>query len=172
VGNFLQQNGIGSLPDQILIPWVKGFKNFWRKGKLPVLRDADYFSLSHKFITGGYGSNLTEYLSFLFIPWLRARLVAIQADHSGRAMAISLPPELQQFADRQIASGNYASLDEILLAGLQALADRERIYQGRFEGLCSKVLLGAEEAERGELLDASTEIEAIRQRLRNRHLGQ
>ena len=87
-------------------------------------------------------------------------------------MALSLPPELQQFADRQIASGNYASLDEILLAGLQALADRERIYQGRFEGLCSKVLLGAEEAERGELLDASTEIEAIRQRLRNRYLEQ
>jgi putative addiction module CopG family antidote len=89
-------------------------------------------------------------------------------------MALSLPPELQQFADRQLASGKYASMDEILLAGLQALVDRERIYQGRFEELRSEVLLGAEEAERGELLDASTEIEAIRQRqrLRNRHLGQ
>ena len=118
------------------------------------------------------GSRQTSKFSVSFITWLRARLMAIQADHSGKAMALSLPPELQQFADRQIASGNYASLDEILLAGLQALADRERIYQGRFEGLCSKVLLGAEEAERGELLDASTEIEAIRQRLRNRYLEQ
>ncbi|MDA0269078.1 MAG: type II toxin-antitoxin system ParD family antitoxin [Cyanobacteria bacterium] len=84
-------------------------------------------------------------------------------------MALSLPPELQQFADRQIASGKYTSLDEIFLAGLQALAEREQIYQGRFEALRSEVLLGADEAERGELLDAASEINAIRQRLRNRH---
>lgn len=84
-------------------------------------------------------------------------------------MAPFLPPELQQFADRQIASGKYASLDDILLAGLQALADREQIYQGRFEELRSEVLLGANEAERGELLEAPVEIEAIRQRIRNRH---
>lgn len=120
--------------------------------------------------TGGYRQ--ASKFSVSFITWQGARLVAIQADHSGKAMALSLPPELQQFADRQLASGKYASMDEILLAGLQALVDRERIYQGRFEELRSEVLLGAEEAERGELLDASTEIEAIRQRLRNRHLGQ
>jgi len=84
-------------------------------------------------------------------------------------MALSLPPELQQFADRQIASGKYASLDDILLAGLQALAEREQVYQGRFEELRHEVLLGANEAERGELLEASAEIDAIRQRLRSRH---
>ncbi|MEM6432368.1 MAG: type II toxin-antitoxin system ParD family antitoxin [Cyanobacteria bacterium P01_D01_bin.115] len=87
-------------------------------------------------------------------------------------MALSLPPELQQFADRQIANGKYTSLDEILLAGLQALIEREHLYQGRFEELRHEVLLGAIEAERGELMDASTEIEAIRQRLRNRHAEQ
>jgi len=43
-------------------------------------------------------------------------------------MTTPLPPDLQQFADRQIASGKYASLEEILLAGLQALAEREQIY--------------------------------------------
>lgn len=84
-------------------------------------------------------------------------------------MALSLPPNLKQFADRQLASGKYASLDDILLAGLQALAEREQIYQGRFEELRQEVLLGVVEAERGDLLDASTEIDAIRQRLRNRH---
>jgi len=77
---------------------------------------------------------------------------------------------LQQFADRQIASGKYASLEEILLAGgLQALAEREQVYQERFEKLCREVLLGVEAAERGELLEAATEIEVIRQRLRDRY---
>jgi len=84
-------------------------------------------------------------------------------------MTTPLPPDLQQFADRQIASGKYASLEEILLAGLQALAEREQIYQGRFEELRREVWLGVEAAERGELLDAATEIEAIRQRLRDRY---
>jgi putative addiction module CopG family antidote len=80
-----------------------------------------------------------------------------------------LPPDLQQFADRQIASGKYTSLDEIVLAGLRVLAEQEQIYQGRFEELRREVLLGVLEAERGELLDATSEIEAIRQRLRDRH---
>jgi putative addiction module CopG family antidote len=84
-------------------------------------------------------------------------------------MTPPLPPDLQQFADRQIASGKYSSIEEILLAGLQALAEREQIYQGRFEELRREVLLGVEAAEQGELLDASTEIEAIRLRLRQRH---
>jgi len=84
-------------------------------------------------------------------------------------IALYLPPELRQFADRQIASGKYASLDDILLAGLQALAEREQVYQGCFEELRQDILVSAAEAERGQLLDATTEIEAIRQRLRERH---
>lgn len=84
-------------------------------------------------------------------------------------MNIPLPPDLNQFAEGQIASGKYASLDDILLAGLQVLFDRERIYQGRFDELRREILLGAQEAERGKLLDASTEILSIRQRLRERY---
>ena len=84
-------------------------------------------------------------------------------------MALSLPPELRQLAARQLASGKYTSLEEILLAGLQALADRERVYQGRFEDLRQDVLIGAAEAEHGLLLDAAAEIDVIRQRLQERH---
>mgnify|MGYP002784288989 CR=1 FL=1 len=84
-------------------------------------------------------------------------------------MNLPLPPDLQQFADRQIASGKYTSLDEMMLAGLRVLAEQEQIYQGRFEELRREVLLGVLEAEQGELLDAASEIEGIRQRLRQRH---
>lgn len=84
-------------------------------------------------------------------------------------MTLPLPPDLQQFTDRQIASGKYTSLDEMMLAGLRVLAEQEQIYQGRFEELRREVLLGVLEAERGELLDATSEIEAVRQRLRDRH---
>lgn len=86
-------------------------------------------------------------------------------------MSLPLPPDLQQFTDRQIASGKYTSLDEMMLAGLRILAEQEQIYQGRFEELRRELLLGVLEAEQGELLDAASEIEAIRQRLRQRHSG-
>ncbi len=86
-------------------------------------------------------------------------------------MTLPLPPDLQQFADRQIASGKYTSLDEMMLAGLRMLVEQEQIYQGRFEELQREVLLGVLEAEQGELWDAASEIEAIRQRLRTRHAG-
>jgi putative addiction module CopG family antidote len=86
-------------------------------------------------------------------------------------MLLPLPSDLQQFVDRQIAIGKYTSLDEMMLAGLRVLAEQEQIYQGRFEELRREVLLGVLEAERGELLDATSEIEAIRQRLRDRHAG-
>jgi putative addiction module CopG family antidote len=84
-------------------------------------------------------------------------------------MTMPLPSDLQQFAERQIASGKYASLEEMMIAGLRILAEQEQIYQGRFEELQAEVMLGVLEAERGELLDATSEIEAIRQRLRQRH---
>ncbi|GAP96975.1 ribbon-helix-helix domain-containing protein [Leptolyngbya sp. NIES-2104] len=82
---------------------------------------------------------------------------------------LPLPPDLQQFADQQIAIGNYTSLEELLVAGLQALAERDRIYQGRFDELRQDVLLGVAEANRGDLKDAVTEIEVIRQRIRQRY---
>ncbi|NEO87694.1 MAG: type II toxin-antitoxin system ParD family antitoxin [Spirulina sp. SIO3F2] len=84
-------------------------------------------------------------------------------------MNLPLSPKLQEFTEHQLASGKYSSLDELLIAGLQVLAERELIYQGRFEELRQEILLGAVEAEQGELLEASTEISSIRQRLRQRH---
>ncbi|NER00108.1 MAG: type II toxin-antitoxin system ParD family antitoxin [Cyanothece sp. SIO2G6] len=84
-------------------------------------------------------------------------------------MNLPLSPELQQFTEQQISSGKYSSMDDILVAGLQALFEREQIYQGRFDELHREILLAAQEAEQGQLLDASTEITAIRQRLRERY---
>ena len=106
-----------------------------------------------------YASCLPTYVKIMATPTCSASIT----------MLIPLPHDLQQFADRQIASGKYASIEEVLLAGLQVLAEQERVYQGRFEELRREVLLGAEAADRGELLDTATEIEAIRQRLRQRH---
>ncbi|MEM9217387.1 MAG: type II toxin-antitoxin system ParD family antitoxin [Cyanobacteria bacterium P01_F01_bin.150] len=84
-------------------------------------------------------------------------------------MNLPLSPTLKQFTEQQINSGKYSSIDDLLLAGLQALFEREQIYQGRFDELRHEILLAAQEVEQGQLLDASTEISSIRQRLRERY---
>ncbi len=50
-------------------------------------------------------------------------------------MTLVLTPELDEFIQSQIANGKYTSTNEIIIAALQLLAERERLYQGRFEQL-------------------------------------
>lgn len=50
-------------------------------------------------------------------------------------MSISLTPELEQFIQSQVASGEYTSTEEVIIAGIKLLEERERIYKGRFEEL-------------------------------------
>jgi Arc/MetJ-type ribon-helix-helix transcriptional regulator len=80
-----------------------------------------------------------------------------------------LPPELAEFANTQIINGTYQSLDDLLVAGLRSLLKEDDRYQGRFEELKQEILVGAEQAERGELVEVSVAIEGIRQRLRDRY---
>jgi antitoxin ParD1/3/4 len=85
-------------------------------------------------------------------------------------MPITLPPELEQFIQIQVASGKYASVDEVFLAGIKLLEERERLYQGRFEELRREVMVGVEEAEQGELLDAETVMSGLQEKLRQRRV--
>ena len=85
-------------------------------------------------------------------------------------MPITLPPELEQFIQSQVTSGKYASVDEVFLAGIKLLEERERLYQGRFEELRREVLVGVEEAEQGELLEAEAVITRLQEKLRQRRV--
>jgi putative addiction module CopG family antidote len=79
-------------------------------------------------------------------------------------MPISLPPELEEFANHQIDSGRYASIEEMLVAGLRALAaqnglapmememgdfDADGVFQARSEdGMIEQSLVALEEYRR------------------------
>lgn len=80
-------------------------------------------------------------------------------------MAFVLTPELEQFIQNQVAKGKYASVDEVFLAGIKLLEERERLYQERFEELRREVMVGVSEAEQGKLLDAETVIIKLQEKL-------
>ncbi len=71
-------------------------------------------------------------------------------------MAQSFPTDIEEFIEREIASGRYASRDEVMLEGIRLLKqDREEALQG--------VSVGLESMERGEgvpLDEAFAEIRA------------
>jgi antitoxin ParD1/3/4 len=79
-------------------------------------------------------------------------------------MPITLPPELEQFIESQVAKGKYASVDEVFLAGIKLLEERERLYQGQFEELRCEVMVGVCEAEQGQLLDAEAVITGLQEK--------
>jgi antitoxin ParD1/3/4 len=74
-------------------------------------------------------------------------------------------PEIDTLIQAQIELGHYLTPEEVVLAGLQLLAHRDSIYQGRFEALRREVLVGVEEADRGELIDGDVVFQQLRDRL-------
>lgn len=83
-------------------------------------------------------------------------------------MNLSFTPELEQFVSNQVASGKYASSEEVVLAALQTFAERDCIYQGRFEELQQEIAIGVEAALRGEVIDSETLFDQLQQKIQQR----
>ncbi|MEH2283771.1 MAG: type II toxin-antitoxin system ParD family antitoxin [Nostoc sp.] len=79
-------------------------------------------------------------------------------------MNIFLTTEVEQFIQSQVASGKYNSNEEVILAGIKLLEERERIYKGRFEELQREIAIGVEQLDRQERLDGKEVIEQLRQK--------
>ena len=83
-------------------------------------------------------------------------------------MSGPLPPELQHFVERELASGRYRSPDEVICEGLRLLRERRR-YELRRE-----IDAGLQQLERGEGIELEDEqalaafFEDIKQRGRQR----
>lgn len=68
-------------------------------------------------------------------------------------MNVSLTPKALQFIQSLLETGEYASADEVIMAGIELLEERKRIYKGRFEELRKEITIGIEAADRGEVID-------------------
>jgi antitoxin ParD1/3/4 len=77
-------------------------------------------------------------------------------------------PEIETIIQAQLDRGQYLTPEEVVLAGLRLLEDRDSIYQGRFEELRREVLIGVEEADRGELIEGDVVFRQLRDRLEQR----
>ncbi|MEL6162811.1 MAG: type II toxin-antitoxin system ParD family antitoxin [Cyanobacteria bacterium J06628_3] len=83
-------------------------------------------------------------------------------------MNISFTPELKQFIQSQVASGKYASTEEVIVVGIKLVEEREYLYQGRFKELQQEIMIGVEASERGEVIDGETVFHQLEQQIKQR----
>ncbi len=85
-------------------------------------------------------------------------------------MVVSLPPEVELLVKRQVENGTYSSIEDVVMAGLSSILLQDDLEaEMSHDRLKQEVLIGLEQADRGELLDFHSEVEAIRQRIHQRH---
>ncbi len=85
-------------------------------------------------------------------------------------MQIVLPPELEQLIQRQIAAGKYQSALDVITAGVHLLEQQDDIYQGRLPELRQDARIGWDAVQQGEIVEGSTAMAQIREKLRDRHV--
>jgi antitoxin ParD1/3/4 len=79
--------------------------------------------------------------------------------------AITLPPDLERFADEAVAAGRYQDIADVVRAGV-ALLRRMEAERAR---LLASVLAAEEEADRDGYLSADEMVERVEARLARRH---
>jgi antitoxin ParD1/3/4 len=79
------------------------------------------------------------------------------------SLNVSLTPALEQFVQSRVASGLYQTASEVIREGLRMLEERERARDAALEELRAKIRRGADQADRGELLDGEAVFDEIRQ---------
>jgi len=84
------------------------------------------------------------------------------------SLNVSLTPELEQFVQERLASGRYQTASEVVREGLRLLELQERDRDAAYKALKAKLKRGAEQAERGEVVDGEEFLEQLIQRLESR----
>lgn len=75
---------------------------------------------------------------------------------------IQLTSEIEELISQQVETGKYQDDLAVIREGLHLLAQREIIYQGRFEELKKEVMIGVEELKRGEKVDGRKVIQELK----------
>lgn len=81
---------------------------------------------------------------------------------------VSLTPELDAFLQSRVKSGRYQTTSEVVREALRLLERQEQERDGALRQLRTKLGKGADEAERGELLDGERVFEELREMIDER----
>jgi antitoxin ParD1/3/4 len=81
---------------------------------------------------------------------------------------ISITPELNTFLQSRVKSGRYQTTSEVVREALRLLERQERDREEGFQQLKAKLLRGAAQAKRGELIDGDEVFDELRELIAER----
>jgi antitoxin ParD1/3/4 len=79
-------------------------------------------------------------------------------------MNITLKSEIEQFIQAQIASGRFASAEDVIAEAFKLLQERER--QRRIEELRQKIVVGTEQIAKGQVTDGEVVFARFQEKIR------
>ena len=78
--------------------------------------------------------------------------------------SVSIPSDLKQFVNDQVATGAYMNAEHVVREALERLRERDQSRSARIEQLRREIQIGIDQADRGEC--TPLDIEAIKQAAR------
>jgi antitoxin ParD1/3/4 len=79
--------------------------------------------------------------------------------------SVSIPSDLEQFVNDQVAAGAYANAEHVVREALERMRERDKSRDSRIEELRQQIQIGIDQADRGEC--TPLDIEAIKQEARS-----
>jgi len=83
-------------------------------------------------------------------------------------MNVSVGKDFEEFARSKVASGDYASVSEVIREGLRLLKEKDLLLEAKLQSLRGKIQKGIDQADNGEFLDGKEVMDELRQVLKGR----
>jgi antitoxin ParD1/3/4 len=76
-------------------------------------------------------------------------------------MNVVLKPEHEQFVQKQLAKGQYGTVDELIGAAFALLSDQEQ----RLEELRQQIAVGTEQIQQGKVVDGESVFDRLQEKI-------
>ncbi|MBK7771242.1 MAG: type II toxin-antitoxin system ParD family antitoxin [bacterium] len=83
-------------------------------------------------------------------------------------MNVSVGKDFEEFVKGKVASGDYASVSEVVRDGLRLLREKDLILEARLQSLRGEIQKGLDQADAGQLLDGPAVMAELRELIKNR----
>ncbi len=83
-------------------------------------------------------------------------------------MNVSVGKEFEEYVRSKVASGDYASVSEVVRDGLRLLREKDLVLEARLQALRGEIQKGLDQAEAGQVLDGPTVMAELREMIRRR----
>jgi len=79
-------------------------------------------------------------------------------------MNVSVGKEFEDYVQRKVASGDYASASEVVRDGLRLLKEKDLLLEARLQALRGEIQQGVDQAEAGDLLDGAEVMRVLQEK--------